>query len=42
MTREKYLEYLQGIMDSLDDRKVRLVYCFALALTKGTERPRQE
>lgn len=37
MNRERTLEYLRGILEALDDRKLRLVYSFALALTKGTE-----
>lgn len=38
MSREKRLEYLRNILESLDDRKLRLVYSFALALSRGTER----
>lgn len=38
MNRQRTLEYLRGILEALDDRKLRLVYSFALALTKGTER----
>lgn len=38
MNRERTLEYIRGILEDLDDRKLKLVYSFALALTKGTER----
>ena len=38
MNRQRTLEYLRGILEVLDDRKLKLVYSFALSLTKGTER----
>ena len=42
MTRERTLDYLRDILELLDDRKLRLVYSFALHLTGGTARQPQE